>query len=311
MEVFVAAISWIVYLVTELRQEILTAFAYVDAPLYLLALITYLRVRRLRRQKGRGDMFGRRSVEDELFDAWVDVVETTAAAADEAIPLIDYALAELPNIDDECEIRRSRDVLSEFSKELRKGLAPAIGPETIRGVKESVRRTWDAINKTEDIRIRAKLAKDAHAFGVAGTVDKHRLSLQGAIQMFAGHDEALLAMGLQGYDPISAKKRAFEVARLTAVKVGELYGLTAGQSVTHPVLGGIGLLAPSIDDDEPQSLPKPEVEIVEEDDEDERRPGGHFSDNGSYHSHPEEDLDGDDVPDDEIPSWLNKVRDGK
>ncbi|MFV2044853.1 MAG: hypothetical protein ACC700_16660 [Anaerolineales bacterium] len=290
MEYLIAAITWILYLVLELRQEILTAFAYADAPLILLGLILYLRVRRQRRKKESGTMFGRRSVEDELFDAMVEVAETTVNAADQAVPLLDYALAELPNIDNESEVRRSRDVLAASSKELRKGWGPAVGPESIRGVKKSIRRIWDNLDKTEEIRDRARLLKEAHAFNVATAVDTHRLSLEGLRQILDSHDQALALLGVSGYDPITPKKRAFEAARLTAVKAGQLYGSTAGQGVEHPVLGGIGLLAPSID--EPQSLPKPEVEIVEEEgDEDERRPGGFFSGNGSYHSHSEEELE--------------------
>lgn len=198
MEPFIAALLWILYLVLELRQDILIAFAYADAPLFLLGLILYLRVRRQRRQKEQSKMGRKRSTEAELFDAMVGLAEPAVKAAEQAIPLLDYAVTSLPDLEKEGHVRRFRDVLVASSRELKKQLTVALGPATIRGVKKNVELIWDAIAKTEEIRLAAKLRKDKHAIAASEVIAGLEVSLETQRQAKTLHD---LGGKILGYKP--------------------------------------------------------------------------------------------------------------
>ena len=189
LEVF----GWFLYGVIELRQEILIAFVYVDAPLIFLGLILYMRIRQQRHFAGKEQsiMWGRNGTsEDELFESLFAMAQPALNKAESVLEDLRFA-RNLPDVD-QGKVRRSVDVIAEMEAELRESLKPAVGPPTIRGVAKSVTRMWDAIDKTDDLQQRGSLLRQKHSLTSALAVENFLTSVEALSQIkggfeFAGH----------------------------------------------------------------------------------------------------------------------------
>lgn len=206
-------------------------------------------------------MWNRRSTttEDELFDALVTISEPAVTAAEEAVPVLDYALGQLPDLDEEGEVRRFRDVLASSSKELKRQLTVALGPSTIKGVRKNVELIWDAIAKTEEIRLLGKLQKDAHAIAVSGAVANFRATGEGFRQIHIAYKELLAMEGLQGVDHLGDENWAQALSRLVMVSTAPLYAAAAG-TAEHGSMVAAGRKLFSNPDSMPSSLDVDELE---------------------------------------------------
>lgn len=210
-------------------------------------------------------MWSKRSTatEDELFDALVSVAEPALDAAEQAIPVLDEAMADLPDIDRDGEVRRIREILAASSKELRKQLTVALGPATIKGVRKNVELIWDAIAKTEEIRLRTKLEKDAHSYAVARIVANARINGEGFRQMRDTYKELLVKSGLEHVNQLGDEEWATALARLTMVGTGPLFAKAAGMAEgANAVDVGKLLFSP---DQKFASLPKPSHRPLDDD----------------------------------------------
>lgn len=284
-EYFVAAMDWMdrtVYVLTELRHEILTTVVYVDALLILLGLTLYVRMKRQRRSgKEKVEMRKKHEVETELFEVLVNESNRAVEAAEKAIPLLEYAITSIPDIDQEGEVRRFRDVLLNTSAEMKRQTYPlAMGPETIKGIRKNTKLIWDTIHATERIRGEIKLRRDKHALTASENLHGSEVTIETILQHKRLHERS---GQLAGFDPekfISAEGWGNAIT-------ASVYGGVAKTFISQlelsdswrPEFMGKDLLSPP--SNEPL-IPRLTGEIVEDEEgadeleEDDRRRGGHF-----------------------------------
>lgn len=272
MESLVSVIGWIIYAVLELRQEILTAFAYVDAALILLGLIIYTRIRRQRHTFGkekRTMSWRRRNQDEELLKDLGLWVEPVLEKGERVMRDLEVA-STLPDVD-QVKIQRFHEQIAGASKELRKILRVGVGPETIKGIKAQVKQLHAASYEAERTILGTKIKTDRYAWTVSGRVANFNASTQGIIEVDDRYHRVCQYLGLDPdrYVPRDALGNA--VASFYGVELLEMFAATAGiDEVPHPAMTARQLL-PSLgaDDDGVGLLPRPDrsdVEVISADD---------------------------------------------
>lgn len=227
--------------VIRARSQVLLTFIWVDAPLILLGLVVYMRVRRKRHGKENRQeaaMNNEDRIEHEFYQETPEVFEEFVGQfledAEKKVEKLDDLIEseQLSGIEIE-EVQTVRSILSKTSSELRQRLSVVVGPESLEGFAAGFRMLFQASNKADEISLRTALEKQKYAYEAKLNPIKSQIFLESLFEnkkVFQAFSRKL------GYDPEElAPYFGYMAKRIIAVSVEDLFAI-ATDTVPQPQL---------------------------------------------------------------------------